>query len=416
MTEPSRTGAVAGTGGTDPLVFLVAGEPSGDSIGGLLMTALRERTGGRVRFAGVGGDAMAAQNLQSLFPMRDLAVMGLVEILPHVPRLLRRIDETAAAIASQRPDIVVTIDAPGFSFRLVERLRTRYGLAKGKPGPPIVHYVAPTVWAWRRRRARKVGRLYDFQLVLLPFEPQFFARTGPPTVFVGHPAAETTPSETERANLRRMFRCDRGLGEHDRLLCLLPGSRGGEVKRMLPVFRAAVDRVASAVPGLRVVLPTVPGVAEAVQAGIAGWPLDPEILLGTEARTTAFAGSDVALATSGTVALETAVAGLPTVVGYQANALTVAIVKRLVTVDYVNLINILVDRPVIPERLQEDCTPDQLASDLIELLTDTDAALRQRTTSAQAAGLLWPPGGVKPSERAAQALLTFMGIESGLQP
>jgi len=411
MADVSRPDAVSGADGQGPLVYLLAGEPSGDSIGGLLMAALRERTGGRVRFAGVGGDAMAAQGLKSLFPMRELAVMGLVEILPHVPRLLRRIDSTAAAIAAERPDIVVTIDAPGFCFRVVKRLRERCGFAKGNPGPPIVHYVAPTVWAWRPKRARKVGRLYDFQLVLLPFEPPFFARTGPPTVFVGHPAAETTPSEAERADLRRAFRGAHGLTDQDRLLCLLPGSRGGEVKRLLPVFRAAVDIAASAVPGLRIALPTVPGVADAVRAAVSDWPLAPEILLGADARKAAFAASDVALAASGTVALETAVAGLPTVVGYRANSLTVAIVKRLITVDYVNLINILMDRPVIPERLQEDCTPAHLASDLIELLTDPEAAARQRSASAQAAGLLWPPGGGKPSEKAAQAVLTFIGVE-----
>lgn len=398
-----RPVAAAGTSdGQGPLIFLAAGEASGDSIGGLLMTALRDRLPGRVRFAGIGGDAMTAAGLRSLFPMTDLAVMGLVEVIPHIRRLVRRIDETVAAIDHLRPQVVVTIDAPGFNLRVARALRRRMGA----DCPLLVHYVAPTVWAWRPKRAARLARLYDHLLVLLPFEPPWFVDEGLPTTFVGHPAIETTPSATDRARLRRDHRRRAGVADESPLLCLLPGSRRGEVRRLLPVFRDAVDRTAAAVPGLRVVLPTVTGVETMVRQAVSSWRLQPDIMLGAAARSAAFAAADVALAASGTVALETAMAGLPTVVGYRANPLTVAIVRRLVTVRYVNLVNILLDRPVIPERLQQACRPAVLADDLVRLLCDPAAAGAQRRQFETAASMLAPDGaGGLPSTRAADALL-----------
>ena len=288
-------------------IFLIAGEPSGDDLGGHLMAAIQELAGGHARFAGIGGPAMARQGLESLFPMAELSVMGLVEVLPRAPRLLRRIGETVAAIRELRPHAVVTIDAPGFCFRVATRLKR--ATRSGAPIPPIVHYVAPQVWAWRPGRARTLAKIVDHLLVLLPFEPPYFEKYGLACTYVGHPAFESGVQRGNGAALRAKL----SIRADDTVLCLLPGSRSSEVSRLLPVFRETVARLLRELPRLRILCAAAAPVADQIKAEIATWPLAVHVA-DNEERFDAMAASDVALAASGTVTLELAAASVPMVV------------------------------------------------------------------------------------------------------
>lgn len=393
MTGPAGHGYEAsGAGAPDgPLLFLIAGEPSGDLLGARLMAALKRRTGGRVRFAGIGGDLMAAEGLRSLFPMAELALMGIVEVLPHLPRLLRRIGETVAAIRRMRPDAVLTIDAPAFNFRVAARLRGS--------GIPVAHYVAPSVWAWRPGRARKVARFLDHMLALLPFEPPHFEAHGLACTYVGHPILETLDGDADGAAFRRRH----GVPPDGPLLCVLPGSRHGEVSRLLPAFGETLGRLAHRLPELRAVVPTVPAVADRVQAAAAKWPLPAVVITDRDEKPDAFAAADAALAASGTVVLELAAAGVPTVAAYRANAVTAALLRRMLTVRYVTLVNLVLDRPVVPEFLQERCRAEILTPAVEHLLVSPPAREAQRQGFREALDKLAVPE--RPSERAADVVL-----------
>ncbi len=383
----------------DPSIFLIAGEPSGDALGADLMAALKARTGGRVRFAGVGGPGMAAQGLSSLFPMSELSVMGVLEVVPRIPRLLRRIAGTVDAIVKSRPDAVVTIDAPGFCFRVAARLKK---IARGGgPDIPVIHYVAPQVWAWRKGRARTLSRYVDHLLTLLPFEPPYFEIHGLGSTFVGHPAAAAAPGDG------RAFRARHGIGAEATVLCLLPGSREAEVARLLPVYRETAARLQSAFPGLRLVAAAAAPVAARIAAAVSAWP-QPVIVAQGGARYDAMAASDVALAASGTVTLELARAGTPMVVAYRMNLLTGWLARLLVRVKYVTLINIVLGREAIPELLLEDCTPQALAGALATLIRDADARSAQRAAMAEGLRRLAGPG-PSPGVRAADAVLKVIG-------
>src|SRR4051794_27018447 len=252
---------MTGNGEEAPFIFIVAGEPSGDALGGALIRALRKRTGGRVRVAGIGGESMAEQGFASLVPLSDLAVAGIAEVLPRAPLILRRVRETVQAIRQLRPDAVVTIDSSGFSWRIAHRLR-RHGERL-----PLIHYVAPMVWAWRPGRARRMARWYDHLLTLLPFEPPYFEAVGLACSYVGHPVIESGADRGDGAAFRRRH----GVPDDAPLLCVLPGSRRGEAGRLLPLFAETVARLAARIAGLHVVVPTVETVAEMVGASTRGW-------------------------------------------------------------------------------------------------------------------------------------------------
>jgi len=348
------------TGEGGPFIFIVAGEPSGDALGGALIAALRERADPGLRVAGIGGEQMGEQGVSSLVPLSDLAVAGLAEVLPRAPLILRRVRETVQAIRQLRPHAVVTIDSSGFSWRIAQRLR-RYGERL-----PLIHYVAPMVWAWRPGRARRMARWYDHLMALLPFEPPYFQQVGLACSYVGHPVVE---SGADRGDAAR-FRAAHGIAADELVLTVLPGSRGGEVRRLLPVFGAALRRLESMVGTFRVAVPTVANVADAVIAGVGDWPGRPIVLRGAEAKYDAFAASRVAMAASGTVALELALARLPMVVAYRLNPLTEALLDRVLRVRQVNLINLILERPLVPELLGSDCSPERLAAAVAELVRD----------------------------------------------
>jgi lipid-A-disaccharide synthase len=379
-----------------PTVFLIAGETSGDLLGARLMVRLKERTCGAVRFDGVGGPRMQAEGLVSRFPMDELSVMGLAEVVPRIPRLLRRIAEMTAAIEAERPDVVVTIDAPDFCFRVARRV------ARTRNHPPLVHYVAPTVWAWRPGRARKIARFLDHLLALFPFEPPYFEREGLACSFVGHPAVESGVGEGDGDRFRRAH----GLAADGRLLLLLPGSRRAEIAHLLPVFIETVRRLASAHPDLAVAVPIAPSVRDAVLLGLAELPVRPILIEDETSKFDAFAAADAALAASGTVTLELALARTPTVVAYKVNRLTAAILRRVLRTEFVALPNIVLGQLVMPELLQESCTPERLAHEVGKLLAEPAARTAQLRALEKVAAELGA-GGPSPSVRAADIVLTM---------
>jgi lipid-A-disaccharide synthase len=380
----------------EPLVFLIAGEPSGDALGGRLMSALTQQSAGRVRFAGIGGEAMTKQGLQSLFPMTDLSVMGIFEILPRAPRLLRRVRQTVAAIKTADPAAVVTIDAPAFAAAVWRRLpRTR---------PKLVHYVAPTVWAWRPGRARRYARAIDHLLTLLPFEPPYFEREGLPATFVGHPVIECGADRADGAAFRRRH----GIPADAPVLGLLPGSRTAEAVRLLPHFTDAVGRLAREFAGLRAVsVAATPALAEIVRTASAAWPVPTVIVTGGDEKYDAMAASTVALAASGTVTLEVAMAGAAQVVAYRVNPLTAMVARRLIRVPHVCLVNLLAGKAVVPELLQADCRGDRLAGAVGGLLRD-EAARRLQIAAASDAIRGLGAGRMRSSERAAEVVLAVI--------
>ena len=370
--------------------MLVAGEPSGDLLGARLMAGLRELTGDRVEFVGIGGEQMIAGGLHSLFPMEELSVMGLVEVLPRARRILRRLRQTTDFALAQKPDVLVTIDSPGFCYRLAERLQGH--------GIPLVHFVAPQVWAWKAKRIVTTARLFDRLLCLLPFEPALFPNMQ--ADFVGHPVVEGGAGRGDGA----AFLARHGIAPTATVLAVLPGSRAGEVGRHLPIFRATVTRLQKEWPDLHTVMPTVAGVADLVRASASTWPGRLTVVSGQAEKFNAFAAANVALAASGTVALELALSRVPAVIAYRLSPITAWLVRRAVKVRYVNLVNILLDRPVVPELLQEDCRPDRLAAALGSLLADEGARHTQLAEIDRVATMLGQ-GGEAPSRRAAAAVL-----------
>ena len=377
-------------------LFIVAGEPSGDIMAAALVGALRDLAPGGVELRGVGGERLEAAGLRSLFPMEELAVMGLAEVLPRLPGLRRRLSATAAAVAAWQPDAVVTVDSPGFNLRLLAGLR-------GLPSRRI-HYVAPQAWAWRPGRAAALPALLDRLLVVLPFEPAFFARYGVETLFVGHPAIERVPMHGDR----RGFVARHGLGDAGPVLLLLPGSRRQELARHLPVLGRATAELRRRFPRLRAVLPTLPHLLAMVEAEIGDWPLRPVVIEGEAERMAAFAAADLALTASGTVTLELALAGVPMIVAHRLHPVTGLVARRLIDVPNVTLANLVLGRQVVPELLQSACRADRLVEAADSLLRGDRAIAAQRAALAEVRGRL-AAGSEAPSRCAARAVLETVG-------
>ena len=380
--------------------MLVCGEPSGDQLGGQLMAALKAIVGNNAKITGVGGRAMAAQGLQTLFPLDDTAVMGLSEVVPKIPIILRRVREVCDVALATRPDAVVLIDSPDFTHRIARRLKRLDSSMR------TIDYVAPQVWASRSYRARAMARNFDLALALLPFEPPFFEKYGLRTVFVGHPAIERAKMMTGGAELRTRL----GIAADAPMLVVLPGSRTSEIRFILPVFRAAVAEIAKRVPGLVTVLPTVPHVSARVREGTRDWPAPLHIIEGDAEKYAAFNAADAALAASGTVTTELALARTPMVVAYRVGRITYALAKPLFFLPWFTLVNLLLQRRAVPEFLQGAATPHALADEVVRLLTDKNAAEAQRADLDQAAKLLGQ-GEEAPSLRAARAILDFVNIK-----
>ena len=368
---------------------LVAGEPSGDRLGAALIDGLR-RLDDRLDLSGVGGPAMEAAGMPSLFPMERLSVMGLTEVLPRLPELFRLRDQVVEHVAATRPDVLVTIDSPDFGLRVAARAGPRvHRMAR-------VHYVAPSVWAWRPERARRMARAVDHVLALLPFEPPHLERAGVACTFVGHPVAAMRLATRDEA---MGWRAESGIA--GRMVLVLPGSRRGEVARLAPVFGAALERLPDDV---RVVVPTVPSVEDAVRTATRGWKGRPLVLSGERQKRAAFAAADAALAASGTVSLELAANGVPMVVAYDMSWLSWQILSRMVKLDTVTLVNIVTGRNVIPEFLGPACRPGPIGDALGRLLTVPSERERQLAAMERCMSALGR-GGEAPGLRAARATL-----------
>ncbi|MBL9098786.1 MAG: lipid-A-disaccharide synthase [Alphaproteobacteria bacterium] len=380
-----------------PTIMLVAGEPSGDALGGQLIEGLKLLTQGRLRIVGVGGPEMRAAGLQSLFSLDDTSVMGLREVVPRVPRILARVRQAAAFAAKMQPDITVTIDSPDFTHRVAKAIR------RMAPDLKLVSYVAPQVWASRPERAKKMATYFDHVLCLLPFEVPFFADAGLKATFVGHPVVERAPT----AGLGATFRAKYGIGADERILVLLPGSRLSEIRFLWPVFRDAIEQTEAKTGALRIVLPTVPTVAARVKALVAEWGHPVLVIEDPQEKFAAFEAADVALAASGTVSTELALSATPMVIGYRLGRLTAMIARRYVRVSYITLINLILNRRAIPEFVQDDCTAENLSAELVQLISNPAARVAQVTASAQAVKALGL-GDEKPSVRAARAVLAVM--------
>jgi lipid-A-disaccharide synthase len=374
-------------------IFVIAGEESGDRLGASLMAAIEALAPGPVTFSGIGGGAMAQRGLHSLFPLDDLAVNGFSAIPAQLPRLLRRIREAADAVVAARPDLLIIIDSPDFTHRVARRVRA------AAPHIPIVDYVSPTVWAWRPGRAAAMRHYVDHVLALLPFEPEALRRLGgPPCTFVGHPLAEAVA--TLRPGSQEAAR--RAAGPP--LLLVLPGSRGGEIKRHLATFGAAIALVRERLGNAEIVLPTVPHLLECVRRNIAAWPVVPHIVIEPAQKWAAFRQARAALAASGTVTLELALAQVPTVIAYKVTILEELIARALVRVKMVGLANIILGEIIMPEFLQRQATVKNLADALIEITGDTPQRQRQCEAFARLDTIM-EVGGRAPSERAAATVI-----------
>ncbi|MFN0116007.1 MAG: lipid-A-disaccharide synthase [Paracoccaceae bacterium] len=379
-------------------LFLAAGEPSGDRLGAALMAGLRSLVP-EIAFSGVGGQIMTAGGLASLFSMEELSVMGLAEVLPKYRHLKRRIAETAAAAVAARPDALVTIDSPDFSFRVARLVRA------AAPDIPTIHYVAPTVWAWRPGRAAKMAAFTDHVLALFPFEPPWMRAAGMSCDFVGHPVVAeplATPAEVAAFRDTHMIAGDQPLA-----LCL-PGSRLGEVRRLMPVFRGALAAVARRAPRLRVLLPTVRGVAGEVRRMAAGWDEAPLVLEDPADKRAAFGAATVGLAASGSVSLELAANRVPSVIAYDMHWLTRAVMLRLVRLDTYTLVNLVSETRAMPEFIGRNCRPAPVAAALARLLVDAGGRGAQVAAMDLTMERLGR-GGESPGLRAARSVLAHLG-------
>ena len=377
-----------------PLIYLLAGEASGDVLGARLMAALTRLRPG-LEFAGVGGPRMEEQGFSSLHPMSDLAVMGLVEVVPRIHVIRRRFNQTIEDLGRRRPDVLVTIDSPGYNRHVLKKA-ARLGIKR-------VHYVAPQVWAWRENRVRKYPGLWDKLLCLLPFEPAWFGQRGVEARFVGHPVLESGAGSGDG----RRFRSRYGLGAEQPVLVLMPGSRRSEAPRLLPVFGQTLALLARAAPDLRPVLPVSAVVAGIVQRAASSWPVQPIIVTEIADKHDAYAAAAVALTKSGTSTLELALAGVPMAVTYRVNPVSAAMARRLIRVPYVAMVNLLAGRAVVPELLQQDCTPEKLSRTVLELLRQGPVASGQGPGLRGVIESLRPVEGL-PSEAAAREVLEVL--------
>jgi lipid-A-disaccharide synthase len=369
-------------------LYLIAGEPSGDRLGAALMAGLKALSPG-VEFHGIGGPLMQAEGMVSLFPMEELSIMGLVEVLPKYRALKRRMAEAAADALACQPAALITIDSPDFCLRVAALVK------QSRPDLRTIHYVAPSVWAWRPGRAAKMARHIDHVLALLPFEPPYMQAAGMTCDFVGHPVvSEPLASPEERAVMA---------GEGP-LLLALPGSRKGEVSRLCPVFGATIARLKARHPTLRVVLPTVRGVEPLVRELTRDWAVAPQIITDAALKRAAFAMADVALAASGTVSLELAANDCPMVIAYDMNRLTLWLMRSAARVDTVTLVNLVSETRVVPEFVGARCQPDLIAPALEALLADPSGQTEAMKMTMQRLG----QGGDAPGLRAARSVLAAL--------
>jgi lipid-A-disaccharide synthase len=377
-------------------IFLIATEESGDRLGSSLMKVLRQRLGGAVRFEGVGGQSMAREGLASLFPIEELSIMGLAAVVKQLPKILRLIRETATAVTEASPDIFVIIDSPDFTHRVARRVRAR------DPSIPIIDYVSPSVWAWRPGRARAMVRYVDHVLALLPFEPEAYRRLrGPPCSYVGHPLIEQIGQLRPGAD--EQVRRD----AQPPVLLVLPGSRRSEINHHVAVFGETLGLLHAQDVAFELILPTMAHLQDTVAQAVKSWPVQPRVVVGDKEKRAAFRIAHAAFVKSGTATLELAIAGVPMVAAYKVGAVEAAIMRRAIRTSSVILANLVIGENVVPEFIQEDCTPQRLLPALREILTDSPLRRRQLEAFARLDAIM-STGNQPPSVRAADIVLATL--------
>jgi lipid-A-disaccharide synthase len=380
-----------------PHIFLVAGEESGDRLGAALVAAIRQRTNGRAQFSCVGGAHMAAAGVPSLFPLGDLAIIGFAAIPASLPKILRRIGETADAVISAKPDALIIIDSPDFTHRVAKRVRARSSTI------PIIDYVCPSVWAWRPGRARGMRTYVDHVLALLPFEPTVMKNLGgPPCTYVGHPLTERLDDLRPKDLEQRLRLAD------PPLVLVLPGSRTGEIHRMAPVFGAAMARVVEQFGPIEIVVPAVASLAGTVRNAVSAWRVPARVITDHNDKHEVFRTARAALTKSGTSTLELALAGVPMVAGYRVLLVEAIAARLILNITSVILANLVLGENVVPEFLQWHCTPKRLAAALLPLLTDTSERRRQSEAFGRLDAIM-EVGKASPSDRSAALVLDIIG-------
>ena len=383
-----------------PLIYVMAGEVSGDIIGARLIREIKRLRRHKFSFAGVGGEQMTKEGVQSLFPISEMAVMGIFELVPHVPNLIRRIHETVQDILTKKPVAVISIDSKAFTMRVAKLIQKQQKESDNEI--KLIHMVAPTVWAWRPGRAKNISKFLDHLLTLFPFEPPFFTRHGLPTTFIGHPLAE------QPVGCSSIYRNIHDVDEATKIICLLPGSRPGEIKRLLPIFKKTLDLLLKKYPNIHIAMPTVVSVEGMLRRKTLDWETPVSIITDPEMKLNAFAASSAALAASGTVTLELAVAKVPSVIAYKVNPLSAIIGYFLVNQDAVVLPNKLTDEEIFPLYLQWKCTPYNLYEAVIQKIENpTD----QLIEVSDAIRNMLRPNGQSSQNLAAQIIINL--VEGG---
>ena len=376
--------------------FIIAGEASGDLLGSKLICEVKKQNPD-AEFIGVGGKLMKDQGLTSIFPMEELSIMGFLEVVPHIAKILRRIKQTAAAVMAEKPDFIITIDSPDFCFRVMKKLQ---GYSESKK----IHLIAPSVWAYRESRAEKISKLYDLLLAILPFEPPYFEKYGLRTAFIGHPIVENAPDFSIKDERNAAFRQKHNLTNDDYLISVTPGSRRGEVERIYPEFIAALNLLLKDKPNLKVIIPLVDKTRDLVQEMSKSLNVDYMFVEGDEKEDYLFA-SDFALAKSGTNTVEFSLYKIPMIIAYKINALTHFIVKRMVKVKFANLVNLILNKEVVPEMLQYDCNAEKIHQKLKLLISDKELTQKQIDDSQSALTLMGLGSLQSSSQKAVQEIL-----------
>ena len=377
-------------------IMMIAGETSGDALGADLMQALKRREND-IMITGIGGPKMTAQGLASIFPMSEIAVMGLKEILPRLPKLFKRVDDAVTHALAVEPDVMVLIDSPEFNHRVAKRVKAK------RPQTKIICYVAPHVWAWRRGRAAKMRLYFDAVMAFLPFEPEIFeANNGPPCHFVGHPIVDRLEALEPLPDFAKKYH----LKEHDVPLAVLPGSRISEVKELVPVFGQVLRYLDGRMENLRPIIPLVPHIADLVREKTANWPCKPIYVEEEANKFSVFQAARAALASSGTATMELALSGLPTVVAYNMGLMGDLLV-RIMPVPSVVLVNLILDEPAMPEFLQDRCDAREIAPVMLEMLQNDEVNAHYRAMLAGFRPAMRQKG-EKPADRAAGFTLSLI--------
>lgn len=383
-------------------IFIIAGEASGDILGSKLIAEIKLQLAAKneeAEFIGVGGRLMQEQGLISIFPMEELSVMGFLEVVPHISKLLRRIKQTAQTVISENPDCVITIDSPDFCFRVVKKLQNYQGKK--------IHLIAPSVWAYREGRAEKISKLYDLLLAILPFEPPYFEKYGLKTVFIGNPIIETSPDFSLKDSKNLEFREKYKIALNDLILCVTPGSRNGEVKKIFPEFIEAINLLSQEKSNLKVAIPLADKTRDLVKQMAKSLKVE-SFFIEKEERESAFFSANYALAKSGTNTVELSLYKLPMIIAYKINFITHFLIKMMIKIKFANLVNLIANKEIIPEMLQKKCTGQKIYHQLKNLIEDESVAQKQISDSAVSLSIMGLGSAEKSSSKATKEILKII--------